>query len=414
MLHFKVLDTYSHYKQACMYAILCDYERFIEHYAEISDDDSFYMVNRCICRGCRFSLEFAKKVLECPDIEFNVYISRSISARFIMSNDLSHEIIKKEIPLCIWYPQCPKKKTCIELLKIHEDYHYVVGAMSIIKNWMDVYERCEFEGCDVFIHCVARMQTKGNYLEKLSHYDNFISVFNQDKYLLKEKGDRFRYWYKDDITYDPFWYRFEPLVALSGYYGSHDCYCKIFELPEVEFQNFENAEDDIEWVAYDDDYYGKNNIHINDLGTLNRYMFVDILWGSEYDGEIDTDSISEESVKLKIGDAIYVLDHQELFSEAICRESVTTQLCCGVLNVENLKKYKPKYIYGAFECSIDLKELVETDAELSFLKDSLELYWDSHNSSLPSATNQNGIFLPCTETEEEMEFYDLSLVDRCS
>ncbi|SMN22742.1 similar to Kazachstania africana KAFR_0K00130 hypothetical protein [Maudiozyma saulgeensis] len=103
-----------------------------------------------IVRGVRFSFYFAWK-LRHSDLELNHWIYRAISARFVMSNYLEDDFIKEYIPACLWFPNIPKKETCLRLLEIAPDYKYSIGCVAVLNDWNDVFFACDFEDVDEYL-----------------------------------------------------------------------------------------------------------------------------------------------------------------------------------------------------------------------------------------------------------------------
>ena len=141
----------NNYIKACLFAYNCDFENFILYFGfDFLPSDE--ILTKYIVRGVLFSFDFAKSIKNCKNVEFNTYICRSVSARYIMSNVVDDiKFLKNNIPTTIWYPNAPSKDTCLKLLNIYPMYHYLVATVAILMNWEDVFIKCKFDGVDYTI-----------------------------------------------------------------------------------------------------------------------------------------------------------------------------------------------------------------------------------------------------------------------
>lgn len=329
----------NNYYKACLYAYLCDFKNFSKYFGllNIPEDEliTFYIV-----KGIRFSLDFAKGINSMKSIRWNRIIGCAISARFIMSDYLEDDIIKRIIPSNIWYPNSPSKNTCLLLLDKHETYKYIVATLSIINNWSDILNKCNLCRIESTVHIASEF-------------------FNRFKNILP-KNDPFRY-------YNPYNYDTVGDDIKDVYYkGDNRAFQLLFDGFNFIFQRPENNPDIFlyeEDVFELSDYFSFNNIGlVNDVSVdlnlirLEKYLDVD-----------DVKCINEDTVKFNILNSIYVLNNKEKFNDEICRLALTNYLVSGYYDKELVDIYKPFYLYSYRLPNIDiLNILLENHKELEY------------------------------------------------
>ncbi|PYI07390.1 hypothetical protein BO78DRAFT_443301 [Aspergillus sclerotiicarbonarius CBS 121057] len=113
----------------------------------------------CVIRGIYHNTFFAKWwSLQEPLEGFgdNVSIQSAITARFIMSNDLSHrepedqpsaatrQWAESTLPFCIWYPNLASPETYRELARREPELVVSVARACMIANYQAVYQELDF------------------------------------------------------------------------------------------------------------------------------------------------------------------------------------------------------------------------------------------------------------------------------
>ncbi|SMN22419.1 similar to Kazachstania africana KAFR_0K00130 hypothetical protein [Maudiozyma saulgeensis] len=157
----------KYFDEYCLEDELLEEDKYCEEKMKLGrlHDLTYYIV-----RGVRFSFHFAWQ-LRHSDLELNHWIYRAISARFVMSNYLEDDLIKEYIPACLWYPNIPKKETCLKLLEIAPDYKYSIGCVAGLNDWKDVFVACNFQCIDTYLwrllYTYQRKDMLGQLKEKL-------------------------------------------------------------------------------------------------------------------------------------------------------------------------------------------------------------------------------------------------------
>ncbi|CCF60366.1 hypothetical protein KAFR_0K00130 [Kazachstania africana CBS 2517] len=281
----------SRYHRACFAAYNYDFDNLVANFNKEDfnirswyDDDHYYSDNDLrkedkegskgmkltqehtltyyIVRGARFSFYFAWK-LRHSDLELNQWIYRAISARFIMSNYLEDDIIKKYIPACVWYPNIPTKETCFKLLEILPDYKYTIGFVAGYNNWKDVFVKCDFKCVDAFLWkmlLTLKREEMLNILKDKADVRYFIKKdgrVNLDAKIWRTTPEKIAPYTKKDICFEPFApERLMRYRSINEEYLEWNTYGQSYEGPTLRA--------DVTGIGYIKGLYMERRIHLNE------------------------------------------------------------------------------------------------------------------------------------------------------
>lgn len=122
----------------------------------------------CVVRGIHHNTLFAKWYSLQPDA--NQYAT-AITARFIMSNDLSRiteDTDDRDIPSQIWYPQRAAAETYVELVRLKPAARAVVARALIVADYEEAWDRIA-DGIEPYEELMmeAKASTNPHYLASL-------------------------------------------------------------------------------------------------------------------------------------------------------------------------------------------------------------------------------------------------------
>jgi len=131
--------------------------------------DSFEMEIDCILRGIYHNIMFAKWMSLLPEAMQDDTIQIAITARFIMSDDLSRisaEIREGDLPYQIWYPRLANPLTYEELAHRNPFMKAAAARACIVGNYKESYDRIQ-PTPDYFLAQEAKASSNPYYLDDL-------------------------------------------------------------------------------------------------------------------------------------------------------------------------------------------------------------------------------------------------------
>ncbi|GMM28503.1 hypothetical protein DAMA08_012190 [Martiniozyma asiatica (nom. inval.)] len=289
---------------------LC-YEGIFNPFIDYNNSELRYYISR----GVRFNFEFAKMLNNYYMIDQKEILS-SISASYIMNNCVEGiEIVKNVVPKIFWYPKSPSKETCLKLIKINEEYNYLVAMLSIMNKWYDVLEKCSFSKKEILLE---RMYNKFN-LGSMGEFDESFSIFLSSE---KERTD------------------FE-FFLYNGYFISDSDY------------NVEEFHECIE---------GDCSINLsNDIGPVNCSSINSIIYENKI--TIPFVNFNLQDIKYNFLLSHYILSHHNNFSRKECSLALSNYLVSNIYKPELVKEYDVFYLFTYKICSSEIVEQLFKDFE---------------------------------------------------
>lgn len=316
----------NNYIKACLFAYNCDFENFILYFGfDFLPSDE--ILTKYIVRGVLFSFDFAKSIKNCKNVEFNTYICRSVSARYIMSNVVDDiKFLKNNIPTTIWYPNAPSKDTCLKLLNIYPMYHYLVATVAILMNWEDVFIKCKFDGVDYTILSASKISNDRffKYLVDLNKKE-MICFYNLDDFLVRRKC--FDY----DISFSN---EYDHSISFREVFGMYKTYgqCSEDNIKDMIGLTFEyNIEFDRTFMGFIKCISLGYNLILNE----NKKSLISQI-----------NNLNIHNVKFDILKSIYVLNNADIFNHDMCKSAVLNYILNDYYNFDLISKYKPFWFYS--------------------------------------------------------------------
>lgn len=271
--------------------------------------------------------DFAKSIKNCKNVEFNTYICRSVSARYIMSNVVDDiKFLKNNIPTTIWYPNAPSKDTCLKLLNIYPMYHYLVATVAILMNWEDVFIKCKFDGVDYTILSASKISNDRffKYLVDLNKKE-MICFYNLDDFLVRRKC--FDY----DISFSN---EYDHSISFREVFGMYKTYgqCSEDNIKDMIGLTFEyNIEFDRTFMGFIKCISLGYNLILNE----NKKSLISQI-----------NNLNIHNVKFDILKSIYVLNNADIFNHDMCKSAVLNYILNDYYNFDLISKYKPFWFYS--------------------------------------------------------------------
>jgi hypothetical protein len=172
------------YVRAHYFAYFGRYSELMLKKEYITND--FDSLTYCICRGCLFNLNFAISLYKDYDEKiFHSRILQSICESFIMNNIICEELLSNTVPTILYEPNVPSRSTCLRLLELNKCNEQVL-VISIIQNWVDIYEKCGISASSFHSSLIITLK-RYNFYKFVDDNHVITNVFRQFKFLRRSR-----------------------------------------------------------------------------------------------------------------------------------------------------------------------------------------------------------------------------------